>query len=418
MVIVIDRIKQRYLKGYDKDPVFTLFLTILMLFFIVFVAAAIITSGDTFYGIINPNKQNFFSDHFDSVFYSHELPYTFHKVIYPPLVTVFYAVIGDLTIPFIPNLDVLSPETIRDSQMGLMFFIIIMLLSFYLLHLIYSKLMKDKDVRTVQKELMFLLVILLANPFIYALERGNNIILALVFCFVFVLGYRSENKWIRYASYIALGCAAGFKIYPAILWLLILRERRYKEAGICAVIVIVLLFLPFVFTDGNPLVLLENIVHHAKINLGLTNINQLMMETLHLTLKMPYETASAVGWALTGVFTLLSYIVILFDKKMKFWKILALLSCNLILGPGVGVQYQIIYMLIPVLYFLAAEKKLTRENLFYVVCFAMMFVLIPGIIVSALESAFVLLVAVVLLGEGLVRIYRNTNMRRNTSTAA
>jgi hypothetical protein len=126
------------------------------------------------------------------------------------------------------------------------------------------------------------------------------------------------------------------------------------------------------------------------------------------------------------VFTLLSFIVILFDKEMKFWKILGILSCNLVLGLGLGVQYQIIYMLPAILYFLISEKKMTRENLLYTVCFAMTMVLIPGIefagsvstslgtfsfypgaVIGAMESVFVIIIAVLLLREGMVRIYRD-----------
>jgi hypothetical protein len=351
--------------------------------------------------------------------HSSEGPYAHWNVIYPPLVVVLYFIIGRSTLPFV---DVppgeLSSFVLRDSQMGLMTLFIITLLSFYMLHLIYSKLMKDVDVRTVQKELMFLFVILLALPFLFAVERGNNIIFTLVFCFIFVLGYRSENKWIRYASYIALGCATGFKIYPAILWLLMLRERRYKEAGICAVIVMALLFLPFVFTDGNPLMLFSQVASYSSSNAGFISIHQHLTNILE-ALGFSNGTVSIISYAVISIFTLLSFIVILFDREMKFWKVLALISCNLILGLGVGVQYQIIYMAVPILYFLASEKTTTKENVFYVISFAMTVALIPGIMggvsqnaVATIESVFVLLIAIVLLYEGLMRLYRKRSVKR------
>jgi hypothetical protein len=347
---------------------------------------------------------------------------------------VFYALIGKFVMPHVD----IPPGTplheqivlVRDTQMGLITFVIITLLVFYLLYLIFSRIIKEKGVR---KELMFLFLVLLGYPFVYAVERGNNIILALVFCFLFLLGYRSENRFIRYASYIALACAAGLKIYPAIFGLLILRERRYREAAVCVAIAAVIMLVPFLLTDGNPLILFENIFYWADMSLGFTNISQITIGLLHEMLGIPEGTASLIRYALLGIFTVLSFIVILFDRGMKYWKVIALIGCNLVLGFGLGVQYQIIYMLPAMLYFMASEREMTKENLFYTICFAMMMVLIPGVeialfsdiigtlaypsaVIGAMESAFVIVVAAALLREGLGRLYRDRF--RNAGTKA
>jgi uncharacterized membrane protein YhaH (DUF805 family) len=396
-------------------------------FFALFVASVIITGGDTLYYTLNSDQSKLFSDHFDSIFSGSDRPYTQYQVIYPSLATVFYIILGNFVIPFvnIPAGGSLSSEMIRDSQVGIMSFFVIVLMMFFTLHMIFSRILKD---RHRQKEFVFLFVILLGYPFIYALERGNNIILALIFCFLFLLGYRSENKFIRYASYVALGIAAGFKIYPAILVLLIARDRKrtgrryaYKETGICISVVMLLMFVPFIFTDGTPLVFLENVISYTGANLGVTNINQIILGIFQETLGWPGDIVSVISYAMIGLFTLLSVIVILFDTEMKFWKVIALLSCNLILGLGVGIQYQVIYMAMPILFFLAAEKEMTRENLFYTLCFAMTMILVPGIaqgasaVIGAMESAVVAVIAIALLREGLLRIYRNRSAERDLS---
>ena len=433
MVSAFDKIRDAYRKEYESNPVFTLFLTILIAFFVVFVIAAIITGGDTFYYVLNSKRNFVFSDYFESIVSSYDNPYTGYHVIYPPLVTVFYAVLGHFTMPFvdIPPSSSLegSFSLLRDSQMGIVSFILITLLTLYMLYMIFSKIMKNMDMK---KELMFIFLILLSYPFIYALERGNSIILALVFCFLFLLGYRSENKWIRYASYIALGVAAGIKIYPAILWLLLIRDKQYREAGICAAIVAALFLVPFIFTDGNPLVLFDNVFTYANASLGFTNITQITEGLLHEILGFSADIASITGYIILGLFTLLSFIVIIFDKEMKFWKVVALIGCNLVLGLGLGVQYQILFMVPAMLYFLVTEKEMTKGNLLFVVCFAMMMVLIPGImitaadistsagavsfypsaVIGAMESAFVIVVAITLLYEGLGRVYRDRSGKR------
>jgi hypothetical protein len=441
MAAVIDRMMERYRKEYERNPVFTLFLTILIVFFIIFVVAAVITGGDTFYNVLNSVRSRAFSDYFEMIWSSSDRPYTDWHVIYPPLSVVFYILLGRFIIPYTGAADG-GPfsideaiDLLRNSQMGIMSFLVITVLIFYALYLIFSKIMKEMDFR---KELMFFFLMVLSYPFIYAVERGNNILLALVFCFVFLLGYRSENKIIRYASYIALGCAAGFKLYPAIFALLILRERKYKETVICASIVMLLVFVPLIFTDGTIVILFDNIFTYARSSLGFTNISQITIGLLEGILGMSEGIALIVSYVILGLFTALSFIVILYDKEMKFWKVLALIGCNLILGFGLGVQYQIIYLTPAILYFLVAEKKMTRENLFYIVCFAMTMVLIPGIniagsistsdgvfefypsaVIGAMESAFAIVIAIALLREGIVRIYRNRlGHDRNTDAVA
>ena len=425
MAVTADRLKEAYRKEYDKNPVFTLFLTILIVFFTVFVSAAAITGGDTVYHAMFDDRSDTFMDHFNSILYSYDHPYSKWDVIYPPLITLFYSIIGHFTVPFI---DVLPGQTLtivlRGSQMGMMSLILVMALTFYALHLIFSRIMRSMDMK---KELMFLFLILLGYPFIFAVERGNSILLALVFCFIFLLGYRSENKIIRYASYIALGCAAGIKLYPAILLLLLLRDRNYREAGICAAIVAALVLIPFAFTDGDPLTFLVNVFAYSGANLGVTNINQIVLGIFQELLGFSESTALVISYAAVGLFTLLSFIVILLDREMKFWKVVALISCNLILGLGVGTQYQVVYMAMPILYFLAAEKEMTRGNMFYVVCFAMTMVLIPGIyiadhpsfmLIGAIETVFIILIAIAIIREGLARILRARSEQRQVVETA
>jgi hypothetical protein len=426
MAAIVDRMICIYRKEYDKNPVFTLFLTILVLFFAVFVAAALMSGGNTIHNILNYPGSLVLSDFFDSILHSSDHPYTKYNGIYPPLVTALYALLGRFIIPYVdvPVGEELSSEIIRNSQLGIMSFVFITLITMYALYIACSKIMKDADIR---KDLLFLFAILLAYPFIFAIERGNNIILALVFCLIFLIGYRSENKWIRYASYAALGFATGFKLYPAILWLLTLRDRVYKEAGICAMIVAALVFVPFIFTDGNPFILLDNISYHSQKVIGAygaTNITSMVF------LIFNGVFSESVLWLISNAVIvtafIMSIIIILFDKEMKFWKVVALISCNLILGPGTGVQYQMVYMLLPILYFLASEKKMSRENLFYTVCFAMTMVLIPGIqimnhpsrMIGGMESVFVVMIMAAILYEGLLRIYRNRRSERLSTDAA
>ena len=82
------------------------------------------------------------------------------------------------------------------------------------------------------------------------------------------MGYQSDNKIIRYLSYISLGIATGIKIFPAIFSILIIKERKWKEFGYCFIIVVAILFLPFLLTDGTPLSLLDTIMNYSTDSAG------------------------------------------------------------------------------------------------------------------------------------------------------
>jgi len=410
-----ERIKERYRGEYERNPVLTLLLTILIVFFLVFVIAAVITGGDSVLGIFFYDRKDTFMDFFNSVMHAQEGPYDNWHVIYPPLIVVFYSIVGRFMIPYVETKpgELLS-FALRNTQMGLLTYVFITLMTVFVLYLVVSRLMEERGIR---KELVFAFLVFLSFPLVYAFERGNSIILALVFCFAFLLGYRSENKYVRYASYIALGIAAGIKLYPAILWLLILRDRNYKESAICFAIVSAVLLLPFIFTDGTPLTLVHNVFTYtgSPDTYGFANLNQLIFGVFRDLIGVAVGTVQIISYAVIGIFTLLSFIVILFDKEMKFWKVVTLLGCNLVLGLGVGGIYQMLYMLPAVLLFLNAERTLSRENLFYLVSFALVFALVPGImpfdilpspIIGSFKAAILILISAALLREGLGRLWR------------
>ena len=106
----------------------------------------------------------------------------------------------------------------------------------------------------------------LSAPAVFAFERGNIILLAAVLCTWFLLGYQSPRRLVRELAFVALAVAAALKIYPALLGLLLLRQRRWKDAlrlaayGLCAV------FLPFLCMQGgfaNLPLLFENFGAHT-----------------------------------------------------------------------------------------------------------------------------------------------------------
>ena len=428
----VDRARGWWKGEYSKNPVFTLFATVMVLMLLVFIIAAVITGGKSVANMFWANRFETFSDYFDSIVYSSDNPYT-AGVIYPPLITVFYEIIGHFAIPFADPLFI-DPTflefpfkelslALRNSQMGLMSYLVITILTFYAVRRIVSKLSEGKNINA---EALFLLLAL-SYPLLFAVERGNNVIIAVVFCFIFLMGYKSENKIIRYASYAALGVAAGIKIYPALFGLLILRDRKYREMLECVLVVAVIFFLPFLFTDGNPIMMIENILDYAvpESVAGFINLTQLTFAIFQTVL--PHGTVVLMSNIVVLTVTSLSVIIILFDRKMKPWKVIALIAFNIILGPGVGTQYLFVYVAIPLVYFLISEKEMTRENKFFLLCFIIVLMLVPGVehpgeaysqlAISTIKSVFVIAMTVYLIIEGIRRLYRNFMEKRKEEGA-
>lgn len=409
-----DRLMESVKAEYAINPVATVFAVAMSLSLIVFIIAGLLSHGETIYYIFWKDHNGTFMDFFDSVVFSSDLPYTYWGVIYPPLVTTFYNILGHFMIPFVDPAGGYLGYELRNSQMGLMVYFIATAVSVYLIVFFMRRVLK---INSKIKELLILLLIA-SYPFVYVIERGNIILITLFFCFIFVCGYRSENKTIRYLSYFALAIATGFKIYPLLLGALIIRESRYKEAVACCVMGACMLFLPFLLTDGGPLILLNNIFNYVKIEVpfGFININQLT-----LTILIPFlsnSTIDIISYIIVAIMYVVTFAIVFFDKEIEFWKLLTMICCCMILGPGVGTSYLFIYLFLPLIFFLNEGGSMSRCKIFYVICFVIIFALLPGfatrwedtasIVISSLKALFVMLLMSAVVAD---RIFHHRHKR-------
>ena len=373
----------------------------------VFITVAIITDGQTARGMMNPEPRDVFMDHFNSIVMSSDHPYTKFHVIYPPFITAVYALLGHYTLPYV----VAEPGAVfslalRGSVMGAMTFILIVIATLYLLHIAIRRIIADR-LTAVRIELTFIMI-LTSFPVIYALERGNCIIMTVVLCLFFLIWYRSESKYARYASYIALGAAAGMKLYPAIFAVLLIRERRWGDTAICLAIGVLMFIVPLLFTDGSISTFIENALSYSNSSAyggGRITINEWIINII----GRENSIGPAVSLLVQGVIALASVVIAIFDKGMKDWKVITLLSCNLILVAGIGTGYILIYAIIPTLFFVLKEREITKENIFFLVCFTIILCLIPGTgsawqLIPTIKSFFAIMMLAYLLVEGTKRV--------------
>ena len=86
---------------------------------------------------------------------------------------------------------------------------------------------------------------------LYGLERGNILLLCWPLMAFFILYRNSENPLLRELACLALAIAAGFKLYPAFLGVLLLRDKNYLAAVRTVLYGIVCLCFPlFLFNEG------------------------------------------------------------------------------------------------------------------------------------------------------------------------
>lgn len=204
---------------------------------------AILTRGRTLQDSLFWNGA--YSDHFmdliNTVRDSHDLTWVYQRnVIYPPLsVLVTYA----LSI-FIPKE---LAETAFVDRFALQKSSVVMLifLVFFLIAVISITKMIDaymSDNIGVFERVCVCIFTAVSFPVVYCLERGNLSMLALVGSMFFIFFRNSESKAVREISYIMLALSAGIKMFPAVLGVLLIYDKKYKAAvrtviyGICAFI--------------------------------------------------------------------------------------------------------------------------------------------------------------------------------------
>jgi MFS family permease len=136
---------------------------------------------------------------------------------------------------------------------------------------------------------------------------------------------------------------------------------------------------------------------------------------------MPEDKVLIISRVCILTFMALSSVVILFSKNMKFWKVVALIACNIILGFGVSTQYLPVYIVLPVIFFLMAEKEMTKNNRFYLVCFVIVLALIPSFsesmesVLVAVRTIVILAASIAIISEGFRDIRRTRNGRNSSS---
>lgn len=310
---------------------------------------------------------------------------------YPPFAQLMYRIISKI-IPAFPSIPPVFREQafqLRASVPGafiLMCHIMLFILPLFILIYLIT------DGNTVKK-ILYSSIISLSGIVIWSLERGNIIIYAFIFTFLFIVFYKSEKKWQRYLAYIFLAIAANIKLYPAIFGLFILLNKDWKGSIICFVdfllIYILSFFLLQLFTSvtnsGSPTIsMIEITASLDNLKAWSANVSS-RPSGLNCSIKNFFLCINGVFLLLCGkrtgfinselIFHLLQLFILviclfIFIKSTKKWqKIFSLVMCCIYI-PSVSYQYSMIFLLIPLSFFINDDNLDSKLSNFYAFAFA------------------------------------------------
>lgn len=199
-----------------------------------------------------------------------------------------------------------------------------------------------------------------------AVDRGNIILLAAGLSLFFVMYHRSKRAWVRELALVALAVAAGLKIYPAFLGVMLLRNRDFKAAirtvfyGIAALVLPAFAFQEGVYGLQLWLKILFSFGSKSKTPWAGNGINSMLAHGAHLV-DLIAGTSNATVSFFAAAFAVAAVLVVCALLCRQEWQALLLIT--------VAMMYQsqgnYIYCmaLIPLAYFLAQEKVMTRQNI-------------------------------------------------------
>ena len=304
-------------------------------------------------------------------------PYRQYHTLYPPLANLLFFILFRF-VPFWQHRNWANTfETgvemrggaldLRTWQPTMMLYVLFILFSTFLLVLLMQRALAGKKGGRVW---LAALLVLMGNAWLYALERGNIIVLALCCTLFFLLNYDADKPLLRELALISLAVAAGLKLYPALFGLLLIYEKRYAQAGRCVAYGVALLVLPALcFEEGLAGLGLfwQALRGFAGYSVNIYGFS--VTSFINSLAVLLHGSADRVAYPglLGGVATILAYLLTAtllafgFFVNKKWQR--TLMCCAAMLAFKDQGMYAAVFFLAPLVMLLREEEHLDRENL-------------------------------------------------------
>lgn len=365
-----------------------LFVVTIISTLIINIALSMVTDGEFFGRIFVSPTNDTFMDHFNSVYDCYDgNPYS-HKVIYPPLANLFYLMCAKLT----PNAyfetnwyTFPGGNDIRFQSSAMMIMIAVIISTVLLIFVMFGKLLKDKGINNKIICFLFPASMAFSYPVLFTIERGNIVLLSVCFLMIFVVFYNSHNKYLRELAYISLAISVGLKIYPVVMGLILIFEKQWKAVIKVLLYGILFFFGPFVFFDGYHGLnkLLSNLVYNTyylgEFGYGYKVSFENFFSAMNDLLFSGTVNVVAVKVAAIAIIFLCTLTALITKKRWTRFFMLTILSINLV---SISYSYSLMFLLIPLFYFIKEYKVTSFRHLCFALIFTIPFIYVPPVFSS------------------------------------
>ncbi len=415
-VTMFDNLKSAFAKPKPESsilqkrgiPSTTKMVSVFMVFFAcsIFVAAvmAAASDGESWKYMLFHKKSytDMYMDFFNSIRDGgSDNVYSERNNIYPPLCVLIFRIMSKMIDPSLVSTSFYERLQLQSDQLCMILYILFALICIMsMLRLIESY----ANIKTYGKMKLQAAIISFASiicyPVMFCLERGNILILSVVFAMFFMFFKDSENKIIREISYISLAFSAGIKLYPAIFGLSLIIEKKYKDAVRLMIYGIVVVALPIVFfldefktnpaaiSGFMPYLSISNSVTNAEsssafikliknlLNFAINKKTNLNFSSVSIQNIVFILGGSGVAAKIACASTEVLAIICAFNTKSEWKK--AFLLCYLMLNiPSASNSYALTFLLIPFCIFLFGTKEYKRTDWIYLAGYTLLFTPLP-----------------------------------------
>ncbi len=343
-----------FIQRRDPAEIFVLFMVMsLSVYTVSYLCIGNGRFADTFF----LRTEDLFMDYFNSVRDAAQGPgvYTERHVIYPPLANLIFLAISHFAPHGYNNTPFFDRKTWVNFPSAILLFVLIAIACALAVYTVF----REKLDRRRTLSVLFGIFAVFNASTLYMIERGNMLILCLIFLAVFAFTYESENKAVREIGIISLAVASALKLYPALFMWLFISDRRYKDLAKCIGYFSVLMILPSFFFGGPECIitLLKNTFGFSAKKSSSSSAITVIERYTHIPAKI--ISIGAYIWCFVNLLSLMASPFL----KEERWKSYVKGILLILTVPPLTGQYVWAFFLIPFVLYCNSNRTLKKKDL-------------------------------------------------------
>ena len=281
--------------------------------------------------------------------------YSERRVIYPPLANAILWLIGralpDYYLQTSKEIGIVLWRHLPAAMLAYLFFAVFSLVALALF--------LREEPYGARRSRALALLLPLSLPFLFMLERGNVVLLALLPLLLYMRCYDDKRPLVREIGLLALALSAALKLYPALFGLCLLRDRRYRDALRCAGYALFLFVLPSFFFGG-PFFCAYWLIRNTLSYSGQTGANAVGLVTV-------LGGSDALGQALllAAYLLLFAFVAVYTLAEPLLWRRFAVIGAALLTLSSVFSLYNWVLLLPALLLLLQRGRPVGAEWVYF-----------------------------------------------------